>query len=460
MSFSSSPQAGRPRGVPDLYRAVWRWHFYAGLLVVPFLILLSVTGALYAFRAEIDTLIHRDVMRVVAQPGPRHAPEQLVAAALRAQPGTAFRYVPPARPDASAEIGIRTAAGERLVVYADPHSGHVLGAIADKGTAMGIVRRLHSLAFFGPVANGLIEIAAGWSILLVGTGLYLWWPRPSGETGREKGGVVTVRGHPGRRIFWRDLHAVTGAGVGVVLLFLAITGMPWSVFWGSTVNQWANGHNFGYPAGLRVALPMSEEHLGHAAPTSWSLEQARLPHSTGHGAQPIGLDAAVAAFDRLELAPGYAVSLPVGGNGVYTGSVYPNDLARQRVVHLDQYSGQALLDMGYADYGPLGRALEWGINIHLGQQWGLANQIGLVLFCLGILVLCVSGTVMWWKRRPKGALGVPPLPRERRVLRGVVAMLAVGGIIFPLVGLSLLVMLALDRVLVRLAARGRVREAA
>ncbi len=37
----------------DIYRAVWRWHFYAGLIVIPFLISLAVTGGLYLFKDEI-----------------------------------------------------------------------------------------------------------------------------------------------------------------------------------------------------------------------------------------------------------------------------------------------------------------------------------------------------------------------------------------------------------------------
>jgi uncharacterized iron-regulated membrane protein len=41
-------------------------------------------------------------------------------------------------------------------------------------------------------------------------------------------------------------------------------------------------------------------------------------------------------------------------------------------------------------------------------------------------------------------LGVPPLPTDRRSLRGVLALLAIGGMLFPLVGVSLLLMLALD----------------
>jgi uncharacterized iron-regulated membrane protein len=38
---TSSPDA--PTG--SLYRAVWRWHFYAGLVVAPFAIFLAITGA-------------------------------------------------------------------------------------------------------------------------------------------------------------------------------------------------------------------------------------------------------------------------------------------------------------------------------------------------------------------------------------------------------------------------------
>jgi uncharacterized iron-regulated membrane protein len=328
----------------------------------------------------------------------------------------------------------------------NPYDGRVLGSLPDKGTVMGTVRTLHSLKYFGPVARGLIEIAAGWAILLVGTGIYLWWPRG------QKGGVVSVRGTPPKRVFWRDLHAVTGLFVGGFIVFLAITGMPWSNVWGGQVNAWANGNNFGYPAGLRIAVPLSDEHLNHVAPTTWSLEQAQVPLSpaAGSGASSIGLDRAVATFDQLGLHRGYAVNIPSTPDGVFTGSAYPDDVAAQRVVHLDQYTGQSLVDMSYADYGPLGRWLEWGINVHLGQQFGLANQLVLLAACAGMVLLSMSAGVMWWKRRPKGSMGTPPMPRDARVFRGVLAILVVGGIVFPLVGASLLVMLALDWTMTRL----------
>ena len=423
----------------NLYRAVWRWHFDAGLVVLPFMISLAVTGALYLLRDEVDNLIHADLKRIeVVQDAPKALPSEIVAAALAAVPGTAVKYTTPADPGASTEITVNTADGKRAV-YVNPHTAEVAGSLPDRGTVMWTIRYLHSLKYFGTYTRYLIEIAAGWSILLVATGIYLWWPR------KQTGGVVTVRGTPKKRVFWRDTHAVTGIFVGFFIVFLAVTGMPWSGVWGAKVNEWANGSNFGYPAGVRTDVPMSGDHLDHVAKTSWSLEQAKIPESSTSGTgQPIGIDAAMARFDALGLTAGYAVALPTKSSGVYSGSAYPDDLTQQRVVHLDQYSGEPLIDMSYADYGPLGKALEWGINVHLGQQFGLANQIVLLAACIGIVLLAVSASIMWWKRRPQGSLGVPPLPQQKRVLSGLLAVLAIGGILFPLVGASLLVMLVLD----------------
>ncbi|KQS90417.1 MULTISPECIES: PepSY-associated TM helix domain-containing protein [unclassified Rhizobium] len=424
----------------DLYRAVWRWHFYAGLLVLPFLISLAVTGALYLFRDELDAIIHSYLKQVeIRDDAARVAPSAMVAAALAAYPGTVAKYTDAATADSSAEITVSTETSGKLAVYVNPYDGKVLGALPDRGTVMWTIRYLHSLKYFGSYARALIEIAAGWSILLVATGIYLWWPRS------QTGGVISIRGTPKRRVFWRDTHAVSGIFVGFFIVFLAVTGMPWSGVWGEKVNEWANGNNFGYPAGVYVGVPMSQQRLDTIAKTSWSLEQAQVPQSsTGGDGKAMSLDAAVATLETLGLARGFAVNIPATPDGVYTGSVYPDDVSQQRVVHLDQYTGKPLIDMHYADYGPMGKALEWGISVHMGQEFGLANQLVLMAVCLAIVLLAVSAGIMWWKRRPKDSLGVPPMPSDRRVFRGLIVPLAIGGVVFPLVGLSFVVMLTLD----------------
>lgn len=409
------------------------------------------------FKNEIDGFFHQRLLTVNAAQTPARAPTELTAAALAAHPGALIKYTPPTAVTRSAEALIAAPGGERLAVFVDPYRGEVLGALPDGGSVAWTIRKLHRLKYFGKVVRGAIEIAAGWAILLALTGIYLWWPRG------QKGGVDHGARHARQARVLARSACGHGAGRGQHAAFLAIAGMLWSVLWGNQINQWAKGSNFGYPAGVQV--PMSALRLADGETTAWPLQQARLPESghegheghEGHSAhaahalpdvppQPsaLTLDQAVAAFDRLGLAPGYAVQLPKGAQGVYSGAVYPADLAQQRVVHLDQYSVQPLLDMRYADYGPMGKALEWGINVHLGMEWGVFNQALLVVTCLGIVLLCASAAVMWRKRRPAGGLGVPPAPANRKLQAGVFALLLAGGAVFPLVGASMLVMGLID----------------
>jgi uncharacterized iron-regulated membrane protein len=134
--------------------------------------------------------------------------------------------------------------------------------------------------------------------------------------------------------------------------------------------------------------------------------------------------------------------------------VVPDRIAGARVIHLDQYSGAALFDARYADLGAVARLVELGTSLHTGQQLGRANQFVMLAACLAILVMCVAAASMWWKRRPQGSLGAPPLPEDWRTPRTIL-LIAIGfGVLLPLVGLSLLVALVVDlTVMRRLAAR-------
>ena len=133
MSDATLDASPRPRAAAsDLYRAVWRWHFYAGLFVLPFLITLAVTGAAYLFRDEIDAIIHADIKRVeVAQTGTL-SPEAIVASAVTAVPGRAVKYTDPPTAAASAEVTVATDDGRRMAVYVNPYEGYVLGARPDR----------------------------------------------------------------------------------------------------------------------------------------------------------------------------------------------------------------------------------------------------------------------------------------------------------------------------------------
>ncbi|MBB3950503.1 PepSY-associated TM helix domain-containing protein [Aureimonas jatrophae] len=428
----------------DTYRAIWRWHFYAGLIAVPFLILLAVTGSLYLFRDEIDRTVfaHRTV--VEAQTSAPLPPSELVARAQAALPGaTLSAFRDPGGPTGSARIGMRTGAGT-IYAYVNPYTGEVLGTVAKSEEFNEVVRKLHSLEYVGAYANRVIEAIAGFAVILVVSGLYLWWPR------RQTGGIVSVRGTPSKRVFWRDTHAVTGAFAGVLIAFLALSGLPWSSVWGGQLTQIATATGTGYPAALWDNVPTSGEHAEHAMETvGWTMESSPMPMSHGSAKEPIGLDRAVAVARDKGMAPRFEVTPPADGTGVYTAAVFPDELAKARTIHIDQYTGEPIVDIGYADYGSLAKLTELGINIHMGQEFGLANQLLMLATCVAIILSSVAALVMWLKRRPAGRMGVPPYPTSRRVYGALWGMAVVFGVLFPLSGLLILAMVAVDILVIR-----------
>ncbi|MDO9428776.1 MAG: PepSY domain-containing protein [Methylobacterium sp.] len=422
-----------------VYRAVWRWHFYAGLICLPFLILLSTTGALYLFKDEINTALFTRRFVVPASDRAPLGPDRLVYVASQAVPdATPLTYLDPAGPTSPAVVTLAKD-GAKTLVTLDPRTGDVLGRVAADAEVMAVIRRLHSLSYFGPVANGLVEVVAGFLVVLVITGAYLWWPR-----GRS-GGVVTVRGTPGRRVWWRDLHAVTGLVAGGGLLFLALTGLPWSIVWGQQLRAVSNAAGLGQPSALWAQVPVSRVPMGAALTTAgWALEDAPVPLSRPAPGQPIGLDRAAAILTERGMTAGYELALPVGGTGVYAAAAYPRDVTRQRMISLDQYTGRALVDVHFAEIGLVGRAIQWGIGLHTGEIFGRLNQLVMLAVCLACLLLSVTAGVMWWKRRPSGSLGIPPWPRAPRIVAGVTLLVLGLGALFPLTGAAILAMILLD----------------
>ncbi|MBY4854129.1 PepSY domain-containing protein, partial [Burkholderia contaminans] len=74
------------------YRTLWRWHFYAGLFVMPFLVVLAITGTLYCFQPQIEPLLYPHRLVVARRPPPPRAAEPQRAddpnpKAARAAPG-------------------------------------------------------------------------------------------------------------------------------------------------------------------------------------------------------------------------------------------------------------------------------------------------------------------------------------------------------------------------------------
>ena len=220
------PIDGTSRAWPG-YGAVWRWHFYAGLFCIPFVLWLAATGSIYLFRHEIETFLDRPYAHVTTGDA-RLRPSTLAEIAVAAVPGTTLHtYQLPETTDEAVQIVV--GAGKRKTrVYLNPESGAVLNAVDDDQRPMRVLFRLHGELMAGNVGSYAVELAASWTIVMIVSGLFLWWPRTGGW-----GGVLYPRLRAGGRRFWRDLHAVTGFWVSLFALVLLLSGLPWAKSWGA-----------------------------------------------------------------------------------------------------------------------------------------------------------------------------------------------------------------------------------
>nr|WP_278185491.1 PepSY domain-containing protein [Pseudomonas viridiflava] len=433
----------------------WRWHFYAGLFVAPFMILLSLTGMIYLFKPQLDNLMYSDLLSVT----PAHhqiSADELQQRVLSTYPQAAIsKYFPPVSAEGSAQFVVLDE-GREMNVFVDPYRGEILGTQDAKQNLQAIARALHGELMIGTVGDRLIELAAGWGIMLVISGLYLWWPR-----GSRVAGVLWPRLTARGRVLWKDLHAVTGFWGSLILLFMLLSGMTWTGMWGK---QYAAVWNT-FPAAMWTDVPKSTQMAGElntasAQTVPWAMENTPMPQSTGehaehmhqHGmsagpaAPKISLQQVVDIATAKGIEPGYSITAPKTAEGVFTVSVFADDPRNDATLHIDQYSGKVLADVGWQDYSLVSRATEMGVMLHEGKFFGWINQLLIFLACLMILLSAVSGLVIWWKRRPQGGLGVPPLRHD--LPRWKTAMVIMFGIAvaFPLVGVSLVVVWLFDRI--------------
>lgn len=391
---------------------LWRLHFWSALLASPFVLVACLTGLLYVFTPQIEAVWHGplDTVAPQAQSRPlddavaaaqRAAPEgwrlHSVAPAATATASVRVAFMPPAlqapppagghgshgaTPTDGAEPFLRPSFGipaRALVVYVNPYTTDVLGQLPEAERFAPWARRLHSSLLQGNGWRWMIELAASWMLVMLVTGVFLWWPSP-GQPGRPS------RAARGRQA-WRQWHAFLGVALGLVSLVILATGLTWSQWAGQQV-RWAR------------------DATGQTPP--------RIPahfHSTVLPNQSM-LDWTEALHAVRQHAPEVAVQLlpPQGPAGVWRANQLDTRHPSQRFdLLLDAYSGQPLFFSGWRDQTVFGQATAIGIPFHRGEFGGW-NQAVLVLFGAGVLFALVSGWAMFWHRRRQGADVWPAVP--------------------------------------------------
>ncbi|WP_338146297.1 PepSY domain-containing protein, partial [Streptomyces boncukensis] len=367
-----------------------RLHFYAGIVIGPFLLVAAVTGLLYTATPQLEQALYQHELKVTPD-GPRDSLASQVAAAKRAVPdGTPVSVTVGAQDDDSTRVvfeqpGLRE--GYTRTAFVDPYSHEVLGTLETYDQWLPVrawFDDLHRNLHLGDLGRNYSEIAASWLWVEVAGGLVLWTGARRSRARLRRTLLPQTRAPAGRRRV-RSWHGAVGLWAAAGLLGLSATGLTWSAYAGESVSA------------LREAFDSTTPAVS-----------AELPRADPPSGKDVGYDGAVRAARGAGLDGVLVVTPPAGAGTGYT--VKENTRSwpvRQDSVAVDPATGEVTSTLRFADYPVAAKLTRWGIDAHMGLLFGLANQIALALLALALIALVLWGYRMWWLRRPTRARAGP-----------------------------------------------------
>lgn len=362
-------------------------HLWIGVGLFLLLVPLGVSGALLVWHHPLEELMHPQ--RFAVSPGEARLPPSAYLAASRTAFGdqaTVSQIRLPEEPGdpvvVSGRINGQTLApGARpqsLTAWIDPATGKVLETANTRNELVNVMHRLHgSLLITTPGLGRKIVGWMGWAMTLSClTGLWLWWPRNN----------KVVRGLRWRRSpsTMNNLHHMFGFWVLVPLLVVSLTGVYIS-----------------FPATSRALFGVAEWQTGPRPPRPVPPPPLAAP------AQPIDAVLAAARAEAPGLTPA-SVSLPTEGRRaswrVQFAAVGDADPVAVQISDRDgrpqKAREPAAASGGTARPDTLSPLMR---KIHDGQDTPFIWQLLVFLTGVAPLLLGVTGTVMWLRRRARQA---------------------------------------------------------
>lgn len=402
---------------------------------------------------------------------------------------------------------------ETTAVFVDPSTLAVRGILDVYGTSGVLPFRtwldyLHRNLLLGDVGRNYSELAASWLWIAALGGAVLW------ATGRRARRSTRKHSPHKGRLGRRHWHSTLGLLLLLGLLFFSATGLTWSRWAGDNISLMRAHFGWMTPS-VNTALTvqgsepqdishglshsghtmLAEGHAEHAMTHEPMVMDEHAEHSTAHRPVPAGEHAGQAMaeksvpadehaehkmagmgmpddpaliahiepeqFDHV-VAAARAAGIDAGKIEVRPASVINKAWTVSEIdrswptqvdsVAVDPRNFQVVDKVEFAQFGLLAKLTRWGVDAHMGVLFGLANQLILAGFGLGLCALIVLGYRLWWRRRPTAGQGTHPaetllyhwrqLSLSARFLLLVCTFVL--AISLPVMGLSLVVLLLID----------------
>lgn len=351
-----------------------RVHRWLALSVGWVLILAGLTGAILVVAQPLDRWANPQFFRAQSQPvaGRAPLPLQEVLEDMRAEfgAGASFTLRPPRQPHDSFWVLVKGRWNGTL--YLDPVTGAEQGRRGETEGFVNTLFKLHSSLWLQEIGKAILAAVALAYLLLLVTGMILWWPRhwpPSWRIELGKG--------RSRALF--DLHRIGGAALGVFLVVSVATGayMAWRPL--GTAITWVSGAAPVKPPKMPKEVPAAVPGLTLDAMVASA--QLRFPGA------PIGYVQVPAQQDR-----------PLRVRFMLADDPHPNGISS---VWLDPRSGKVLAAQRWDQLDPGARAVAVIYPLHTGVLGGPLLEAVIALGGIALAASGISGIWLWWRRRSR-----------------------------------------------------------
>lgn len=365
-------------------KIIGKIHLWLGLSSGLVVFILGVTGCLYAFKDEIQSLYAFD--KTVTNTG-NHllAPSAVRKIAREYDAGHVVHSINYGHSNEAIEVAYYQELPEHFhaSLYLHPASGKVLGyEIHETGFFDFVLAGHFNLWLPRWIGQPIVASATLIFVVMLISGIILWWPK--NKNARQQRFKIKWKKTTGKKRKNYDLHNVPGFYASFLALFLALTGLVWGFEW------------FAKSA---YSVMGGSKSLTYAPPLS-TVRQS-------NGNDPMDV-----VFRRIQPAYQNRVSdveyhIPESKTeSIYVfvrrdaGTYYRSDYR-----YFDRYTGKELavgqLWGKYSDATNSDKAFRMNYDIHVGAIGGITGKIIAFFISLICASLPVTGFLIWYWRKKK-----------------------------------------------------------
>lgn len=347
-------------------------HLWLGLCSGLVVVIVSLTGCLFVFEEEIRNLTQKEIRFIKPIPGKEFISINTLHACIQKElPNETIKQIRIfSAPDKAWQVHLT----EEKAAAINPYTGALIKIYSRKDW-LSIVEKIHTSLLLGNTGKWIIKINVALFLVLLITGIILWWPS---NKARRKQSFKVKWNASGKRINY-DFHNVFGFYSSLLLLLIVLTGLYMSFDWMKRLAYFATGSNYLKITPSKINTPAGAE---------------------------IMLTSAAVYNTATQQYPGAAethINMPQKNGEAFKIKMHYPSPTYKKVNELlfNPYSGEIITAALYKNYNAGDIIKHSNRDLHTGAFWGLFGKILAFLASLIAASMPITGFAIWWVRTKK-----------------------------------------------------------